>query len=192
MFASSEAIYLDWCAGREIRALFLTANLLDIAVPNRSGRFIDVGCTAGCVPRSSFACVFSAASHSPEARWSLALEFERDRVALFELENNDVKFAIEERDLSELTLEDLLDLPIGCFLVRQRGSLLNPGGSWANSASSIFLNRLSFSFLSSSSRFEARFSLPLAELLQAGETRCSDPLMASLLANEARVDTDPG
>lgn len=142
--------------------------------------------------KSSFVCACSVAGHSPETRWSLALEFERDRGAFFELENNDVKFVIEVRDLSELTLDDLLDLPIGCFLVRRRDSLLNPGGSCVNSASSSFLNRLSFSFLSSSSRFEARFSFPLAEPLHAGEARCSDSPIASLLADEARVDIDPG
>lgn len=168
--------------------LFLRPSLLDTAVPNRSGKFIDGRRRCGCVLEPLFDCTCSVDSHSMEARSpSLPTEFDRVRDPFFDPENRVARCVIEDRDLSELTLEDLLDLPIGCFLVRRRDSLLDPVDSFVNSASSSFLKRLSVTFLSSSNRFDARFSFPWPAPLKIGEIGNPDSLAPRFSVDEARA-----
>ncbi|KAL2825395.1 hypothetical protein BJY01DRAFT_157446 [Aspergillus pseudoustus] len=141
------------CSGGVSKAFFLAASSLDIAVLRRSGKVEE---SLGRELGSSL----DGASSDP--KWALSaasIELDRDRDRRLELEKKDERRDDgRERDSSALTLDDLLELPNGCFLVSLRDSLRKAEASPVRSASSSLNSRFSNSSLSASKRFVARLS----------------------------------
>ncbi len=110
----------DDCSGDASNAVFLAASSLDIAVLSRSGKVEDKAGRA-----SAFS--FDEASSRPANRAlsNPSVELDRDLDLRLELENiEEIREGGRDRDSSPLTLDDLLELPKGCFLVSLRDSLL--------------------------------------------------------------------
>jgi hypothetical protein len=140
------------CSGGVSNAFFLAASSLDIAVLKRSGKVED---SFG----KAFGLSLDGASSDPKRLSDASRELDRDRDRCLEPEKKDDRRDDgRDRDSSALTLDDLLELPSGCFLVSLRDSLLRAETSPVLSASSSLNSLFSNSNLSASNRFVARLS----------------------------------
>lgn len=175
----------DDCSGDASNAVFLAASSLDIAVFSRSGKVED---KAG---RASTFSIDGVSSRPVNRTLSTpSIELERDLDLRLELENiEEIREVGRDRDSSPLTLDDLLELPKGCFLVSLRDSLLRTETSLVRSASSSLSIRFSSSSLSASRRFVARLSFfSTTEWLTLGDWSISCVFNAPFAVGESFTD----